>query len=164
MSLPRFRLKLRQAGLLIALCAVCFALLRMPAGVFLVIMVGPVLPGFIIGRVKGGMGILGGMLSAGLASGGYGLACCLYDCFFRNPADVLVPAPLPFLPFLLIMGLIWGIFVSILLHIILKYTSPIWQRPLTEDVCGPVVWRGLGGNRQPTSAASHSSWMRGNHA
>jgi hypothetical protein len=160
----RFRFTLRQAGLLVAVCAVVFALLRTLAGAFLVIMVGPVLPGFIIGRVKGGRGIVGGMLSAVLASGGYGLACYLYDCFFHNPADVVVPEPLPFLFFLLIMGLIWGIFVSNLLCLILKYTSPVWQKPLIEDACGPIVWRGLDGNRRPPSAASRSSWMRGNRA
>jgi hypothetical protein len=39
MSLPRFRFTIGQAGLLIALCAVSFALLRTPAGAYLVVMV-----------------------------------------------------------------------------------------------------------------------------
>jgi hypothetical protein len=39
MSLPRFRFTIGQAGLLIALCAVFFALLRTPAGAYLVVMV-----------------------------------------------------------------------------------------------------------------------------
>jgi hypothetical protein len=39
MSLPRFRFTIGQAGLLIALCAVLFALLRTPAGAYLVVMV-----------------------------------------------------------------------------------------------------------------------------
>jgi hypothetical protein len=160
----RFRFTLRQLGLLIALFAVIFASLRTPAGVLLLIMVGPVLPGFILGRIRGGTGIGGGMLSAALTSGGYGLACYLYDCFFHNPANVVVPALLPFLFFVLIMGLIWGIFISIILYIILTYTIAIWQKPLKEDACGPIVWRGLDGHRQPPSAAPRGSWMRGGHA
>jgi hypothetical protein len=35
MSLPRFQITIGQAGLLLALCAVSFALLRTPAGPFL---------------------------------------------------------------------------------------------------------------------------------
>lgn len=164
MSLPRFRFTLRQAGLLIALCAVAFALLRPPAGAFLVIMVGPVLPGFIFGRVKGGTGIGGGMLSAALTSGGYGLAYYIYALLFNAPGDPLARDPAPFLVFFLLMGLIWGTFVSILLYIILKYASPIWQKPLTDDACGRIVWRGLDGRRKPPTATSRSSWTRGKHA
>jgi hypothetical protein len=135
MSRPRFRFTLGQAGLLIVLCAVAFALLRTPGGSMALILVGPVLPGFILGRVKGGRGIVGGMLSAALASVGYGLAFCLYDYFFHDPADVLGPASLSFLLFFWLvmglMGLLWGIFVSILFGVILKFTNPVWQKYLT---------------------------------
>jgi hypothetical protein len=158
MSQPRFRLRLWQAGLLIVLCAVAFALFRTPGGIVLLIMVGPVLPGFIIDLVKGGSGIRGGMLSAGLTSGGFWLGCYV----FNLPASP--EASLPLLVFLLLMGSIWGTFVSILLYLIVKYANPIWQKCLTEDGCGPIVWRASNGDQKPPSAASHGSWMRGNHA
>jgi hypothetical protein len=160
----RFRFTLRQAGLLVAVCAVAFALLRTPAGALLLILVGPVLPGFIIDRVRGGRGLVGGMLSATITSVGYWVVCYLYAYLFHDPADMLVHAPLPFLVFLLIMGLIWGVFVSNLLVIVLNSTSPIWTKPLREDACGPIVWREFDGDRQPPTAASRGSWMKGNHA
>jgi hypothetical protein len=160
----RFRFTLRQAGLLVAVCAVAFALLRTPTGAFLLVLIGPVLPGFIIDRVRGGRGFVGGMLSAAITSAGYWLVCYLYAYFFHDLADMLEPAPLPFLMFLLIMSLIWGIFVSILLTIVLNVTSPILRKSLTEDACGPVVCREFSGDRQPSPAASRGSWMKGNHA
>lgn len=147
MTPVRFRFTLRQASLLVAVCAVVFAMLRTPIGALLLISAGPVLPGFIIDRVRGGRGLVGGMLSAAITSGGFWLVCYLYNYFFPDPANLLAHEPLPFLVFLLIMGPIWGIFVGILLTIVINITSPIWRKPLTEETCGPIVWSELSGDR-----------------
>jgi hypothetical protein len=63
MRLPRFQFKIRQLIVVVAVCAVCFALLRTPGGV-LILYAGVILPGFMIERARGGPGILGGALSA----------------------------------------------------------------------------------------------------
>jgi hypothetical protein len=46
----------------IAVLALCFAILRSPFG-FLVVLVAGVLPGYVIGRLRGGSGIIAGALS-----------------------------------------------------------------------------------------------------
>ena len=65
MNGPRFQFTIRQLIALIAICAVAFALLRTPFG-FLIIAFAVVLPGFLLERARGGKGIIGGALSAGL--------------------------------------------------------------------------------------------------
>lgn len=65
MRLSRFQFTIRRLILLVAICAVAFALLRTPFG-FLVIAIVMVLPGFLIHRSRGGDGILGGALSTAL--------------------------------------------------------------------------------------------------
>jgi hypothetical protein len=59
----RFQFKIRHLIVVVAVCAVCFALLRTPGGV-LILYTGVILPGFMIERSRGGPGILGGALSA----------------------------------------------------------------------------------------------------
>ena len=55
----RFQFKIRHLIVVVAVCAVCFALLRTPGGV-LILYTGVILPGFMIERSRGGPGILGG--------------------------------------------------------------------------------------------------------
>ena len=63
----RFQFKIRHLIVVVAVCAVCFALLRTPGGV-LILYTGVILPGFVIERSRGGSGILGGALSASTIS------------------------------------------------------------------------------------------------
>jgi hypothetical protein len=59
MRRPRFQLTIRHSLALIAVCAVCFALLRTSIGCA-VLWAGSVFPGFLIARARGGHGIFGG--------------------------------------------------------------------------------------------------------
>jgi hypothetical protein len=134
-SRPRFRFALGLLCKLIALCAVAFAALRSPIAVVLLISVAPVLPGFILGRVRGGTGISGGMLSGALTFVGCGIACYIYALLFDRPRGVLGGDALTGFFFLLVMGSIWGIFAGIILHLILQFLSLLWRKRLTDDSC-----------------------------
>jgi hypothetical protein len=71
MRFRRFQFTIRGLIVLIAICGVFFAVLRTPLGFlavyvfgFLAVYVGAILPGFLIGRARGGSGIIAGALSA----------------------------------------------------------------------------------------------------
>jgi hypothetical protein len=78
MLLPRFQFTIRRFIVVVALCAVCLALLRSRVGFgilfgilcagglllgFSAVAYAGVLPGFLIGRVRGGSGIIAGAIS-----------------------------------------------------------------------------------------------------
>jgi hypothetical protein len=84
MSLRRFRFTLGLMVELIAVCAVLFALIRTPATP-LILIIGAVVSGFIIDRIKGGTGIGGGALSGCPAFVSLGIVLCIYLYFFPEP-------------------------------------------------------------------------------
>jgi hypothetical protein len=67
MRLPRFQFTIRRLILLIAICGVCFALLRIEGG-FLIVYVGILLLGFFVARARGGLGPVEGACSAAAVS------------------------------------------------------------------------------------------------
>jgi hypothetical protein len=78
MRLPRFQFTIRRLIVWIAIFGVCFALLRTPFG-FVVVCVGAALPGFFIGRARGGSGIISGALSEAAVFGLLMFALILRD-------------------------------------------------------------------------------------
>ncbi len=75
---PRFQFTLRLLIVLIAVCGVSFALLRTPFG-FIVVYVGAALPGFLIGRARGGSGIIAGAISESAVLGLLTVGLIVYD-------------------------------------------------------------------------------------
>jgi hypothetical protein len=130
---------------LIGVCAIVLALIRSPAAPP-VVAVGIALPGFLIGRARGGAGILGGATSAGLVCAGWGIAMYVYAYFFPEPGPVLDLGPLLTIPVLSAYGLIWGAAVGIAFHLLTRIgKSRLFRPPSTQDACGPITWRGFDG-------------------
>jgi hypothetical protein len=139
MSRPRFQFTLGQLVKLIFVCALVLPSLRTPGGAMVLALIGLVLPGYILDRIKGGTGIGGGILCGCLTFVGYGLISYIDAYLFRDPT-VVIGDPLLILPLFLVAGLLWGAAVSIALHFIVAKTN---RTHLTDDSCGPIVWRRL---------------------
>jgi hypothetical protein len=112
---------------------------------------GLVIPGFLLDRIKGGVGIGGGMLSGCLAFGGYGLIDFINHYIFPDPRFDL-ESFLLILPAFLVEGLLWGAAVSLVLLFLFNGTSPI---PRTGDATGPVVRLGFDDGGNPSSSRGH---------
>jgi hypothetical protein len=154
--LTRIRLTLGQLVKLIALCALVLAMLRTSAAPWIVLL-GAILPGFLIGRAKGGTGIEGGTLSGCLVSAGFGIVICAYFYLYPEPGVFLVGGPVFFIANLSVIGTISGALVSAALCGMIKMARPFYQKPLTDDACGRIVWRRLDDCREPRSFAWRSS-------
>jgi len=145
---PRFRFTIRQLIVLIAICAVAFALLRTPFG-FLVIAIASVLPGFLIERARGGEGILGGAVSASLTvaclsviAGGITFASRGSTPTFDGPRDAFLSlAAALFLVSLVAFFVGW--ILSCVLYMIVKRSQTLFKRRLPAEPCGPIRWRPL---------------------
>jgi hypothetical protein len=81
MRRPPFQLTIRHSLALIAVCAVCFALLRTPTGCAVLWAASP-FPGFIIARARGGHGVIGGAVSFSAVTA---LLLLLAAITFENP-------------------------------------------------------------------------------
>src|SRR5437764_186268 len=102
---------------LIVVCAVIIALLLTP-GAPLTVAIGIVLPGFVIDRVRGRTGIVGGTISASFVWIGVGIAVYTYSSLRPDPAlaDYLGPPPLTLL-LLGAAGVVWGALAGTLLDV-----------------------------------------------
>jgi hypothetical protein len=79
MRVKRFQFTVRRLIVVVASCAVIFALLRSPVALLLIYF-GFILPGFLISRSRGGLGIFGGAFSESAFSALLGIASNLrYD-------------------------------------------------------------------------------------
>jgi hypothetical protein len=87
----RFQFKIRHLIVVVAVCAVCFALLRTPGGV-LILYTGVILPGFMIERSRGGPGILGGALSASTITASLVVVVTLLAVMWRPPSAAGISA------------------------------------------------------------------------
>ena len=153
----KFQWTLGELLKLIVLYAVALAMLRMPVILILIVMVGLVAPGFILDRIKGGAGIVGGSLSACLMFVGIGLGCVAHDYFVPHPRLTIVGEPMSFLFWCFASGLVWGTIVSGVLYLIMKKPNRVY---IDDKSYGPIVWWGFDENRKPV----FDPWMRGEHA
>jgi hypothetical protein len=118
LSLLRMRFTLGQLMGVIGACAVVSALLTTPFAV-VAAAVATVFPGFLIDRLRGHSGIIGGMLSACVASIGLWLAAYVYFSFVSPEPTVVdyLGSPPISLPLLGIAGLAWGALIGTLLNL-----------------------------------------------
>jgi hypothetical protein len=140
---PRLRFTIRQLIGLIAICAVAFALLRTPFE-FLVVAFGFVVPGFLIGRARGGDGVIGGAISASLIAGGLTLAGSTL-VFALGPSDVRTLSNAFQLVFVgpiavSLIAFVLGTVLSTFLYMIFKLLQPLLERPLQDGSIGSIRW------------------------
>ena len=119
-----FSLESRELVWLILGCAVAIALLWTP-GKPLVIAILIVLPGFLIDRLRGRTGIIGGVTSSSLL--GVGLGIAEMEASDHGSFGDLVAAG-PALYFLFVIYLIWGSLVSLTLYWVMKTFRERGQR------------------------------------
>ncbi|QEH39244.1 hypothetical protein OJF2_78590 (plasmid) [Aquisphaera giovannonii] len=162
--MPRLRVQytLGQAALLVAGCAIVFAAMRTHAGMILLIVLGPVLPGFILGQMRGRAGIGGGVISCGVFGIAYAVAGLFGTLYEGQSLESAVSAGLANLLAVLIVAPAWGVFVGISLYV---FAEPICLlcrglrssiRYRAGDSCGPVVWRAFDGGPGPASGRARS--------
>jgi hypothetical protein len=116
MKPPRYQLTLHQLMVLVAFCALSFALLATPAAP-MIVAIWIVLPGIAIDRARGGEGVVGGVLAGGFAA----VAFIWFFGYFiddgparRSDPFLLIFPTLLFLPF----GVIFGAVVNDLVRIV----------------------------------------------
>jgi uncharacterized PurR-regulated membrane protein YhhQ (DUF165 family) len=142
-ELPRLRFTIRQLLGLIAICAVTFALLRTPFG-FVLVPVGFVVPGFLIGRARGGDGVIGGAISASLIAGGLmlagsALAFALRPFHERTPWNAFGLVIVGSIAVSL-MAFVLGVVLSSILYAILKLIQTLLERPYQDESNGSIRW------------------------
>ncbi len=143
MAAPRFQFTIRRLIVVIAICAVCSALLRTPFALLVVfsgVGLGVVLPGFLWERTRGGSGILGGALAASvIASGSIIIAVAIFQ---PGGNHLSVLEFLSKLGSLLILGagfaFVLGLIFSSTLYLVLAAPSVISRNPLTDESCDPI--------------------------
>jgi hypothetical protein len=116
MNPPRYQLTLHQLMVLVAFCALSFALLATPAAP-MIVAIWIVLPGIAIDRARGGEGVVGGILAGGFAAVAFiWFFGYLIDDGPARRADpfLLIFPSLLFLPF----GVIFGAVVNDLVRMV----------------------------------------------
>jgi hypothetical protein len=124
MRLSRSLFTLRESVALIAVCAVVLALLITP-GALLAMAIGIVLPGFVIDRVRGRTGIIGGMMSSSVLSVGLGIVYA-YVPGQSSFGDIVEACPTLYLLF--VGSLIWGGIASTTLYWVMNASRDRGQR------------------------------------
>jgi hypothetical protein len=116
MSPPGFQPTLPHAVSLIIVCAVAVSLLFTP-GAPLVVAIAIVIPGFLIHRVMGRTGIIGGTMSSSILAVILGVLH-VYSSANGSFGDVL--AAFPALYFIFVISLMWGGVASMTLYWVIK--------------------------------------------
>ena len=123
----RFQFKIRHLIVVVAVCAVCFALLRTPGGV-LILYTGVILPGFTIERARGGPGILGGALSASTITASLVAVVNLLAMMWRPPSVVAGISALVVLTFAAsVVTFFVGFLLSCGLCVLLEMTKHLFE-------------------------------------
>jgi hypothetical protein len=135
----RLRFTIRQSLLLIAICAVAFALLRTPF-LPLVIGFGLVLPGFLIERARGGSGILGGACSGGLIALGVAIGTAAVSLALRPGLGAAFLEIFGGLFLVSMVAFCVGVVLSSGLYVICGLLEAIFERPLSDESRGPIFW------------------------
>jgi hypothetical protein len=140
MKPPRYQLTLHQLMVLVAFCALSFALLATAAAP-MIVAIWIVLPGIAIDRARGGEGVVGGILAGGFAA----VAFIWFFGYFiddrptrRADPFLLIFPSLLFLPF----GVIFGAVVNDLVRLVpglLKRTRSSTDEGRTGRTTGIVI-------------------------
>jgi hypothetical protein len=145
-KLPRYQLTLHQMMVLVAFCALSFALLATPASV-VILAIWIVLPGIAIDRARRGEGVVGGMLAGGFAAVAFTfLFAHLIDDAPSQAVDALplVFSSLLFIPFGLIFGAIVNDCVRVVPGLLQRRSSSLEEDrdSSVSPVCGAHSTRG----------------------
>jgi hypothetical protein len=134
MRVPRFQFTIRRLIVVIAICGVSFALLRTPA-LPVVVAIAMVLPGFLIGRARGGSGIIAGALSMSGITMSVGAVLALLAITFRSrPADSIV-GMFSYGLLMLYFSFVLGLLVSGILYLVFEIPRRAFARdePVSSD-------------------------------
>ena len=133
---PQFTLRLLVV--LIAVCGVSFALLRTPFG-FVVAYVGAALPGFLIGRARGGSGVIAGAVSESVVIGFLTVGLILYDSARIYSGEQAVAATFGLTILVAGFAFVFGLLASAVLFVIfqlarllVRQRQPVRSRHIEE--------------------------------
>jgi hypothetical protein len=122
MRLPRFQFTIRRLIVVVMLCAVCLAVLRFHAGLLVAYLL-LFLPGFLISRAHGGLGIMGGALSESAFSALLSIGSNLWRAASRSSSLVEAIIVLSSAAFsAAAFGFCLGLLLSIVLGLIIELT------------------------------------------
>ena len=119
MSPPRFQFTLRHLMWLVAVCAIASALLTTLAAP-LVLAIAMIVPGFVIERIRGGTGIIGGTISGCMITTGLVAVFCVLAYYSGNGSFEGLLSTFPSLYLLFVLSLVWSGLASMLLHLSLR--------------------------------------------
>ncbi len=118
MAPPRFQFTLRHLMWLVAVSAIASALLTTLAAP-LVLAIAMIVPGFVIERIRGGTGIIGGTISGCMITTGLVAAFCVL-AYSGNGSFAGLLSTFPSLYLLFVLSVVWSGIASILLHLSLR--------------------------------------------
>ncbi len=133
-----FQFTIRHLIIVIAVFAACLAMLRSPFG-FLVLLVCGALPGYVIGRIRGGSGIIAGALSESACVAVLSIALISLNMsrVVAWPAEGIV-ALIPVVCFAVLAGFIAGLVISSGLHAITQMTKHLFEPEAFEKAQGEI--------------------------
>ncbi len=144
MRLPQFQFTIRHLIIVIAVFAACFALLRSPFGLNVVYggavpfgLYFCVLPGFLIGRARGGSGIIGGAFSEAVAAAMLVIVLSSPKPPYTSAIVHAIPGFLILTSLVMAFSFILGLLVSGSLYLIVEVTQIILHIEPLAGTSGP---------------------------
>jgi hypothetical protein len=122
----KFQFTIRHLIIVIAVFAACLAMLRSPVG-FLVLLVWGALPGYVIGRIRGGSGIIAGALSESACTAALFIALISHDVLRYSLLVEAAAALFPLVCLAAAAGFIAGLVISSGLHAITQMTKHLFE-------------------------------------
>jgi hypothetical protein len=133
----KFQFTIRHLIIVIAVFAACLAMLRSPVG-FLVLLVWGALPGYVIGRIRGGSGIFGGALSESACTALLFLASILHDVPLASSPVQAIVSLFPMACLAAVPGFILGLLISSGLYVIVQMTKHLFEPEPFEKAQGEI--------------------------
>lgn len=142
MRRPRFQFTLRLLIVLIAVCGVSLALLRTRFG-FIVVYVGAALPGFLIGRARGGSGIIAGAISESVILGFLAIGLIVYDSARIYSGEQAIAATFGLTILVAGFAFVFGLLVSAVLFVVFQLAKLLIRERRPDESLHPVEIRWL---------------------
>ena len=139
MRMPRFQFTIGRLLVIIAVCGVSFALLRTPFG-FLVVLVAMVLPGFFIGRARGGSGVIAGAFSMSGLTALLAAILILFGEAHSAPSIEALPAIFAMAVMLLFFAFVMGLAVSGALYLVFRLYRHVFPRDRWVELSDGIHW------------------------